>query len=312
MMTGGNTGLIAQVTYNGGLKWQPMIGSSEMTDEMAFDPFAPGRVILMDELSNLKVSNDLGLHYTPLAPCFSGARVNDIEITDQGNNGHIFLSNLGFGVSQLSSATWRMNNLFTSGIPVQATDWEFMDYSPDYAYDMEIDDSVSTDIKIYASYSPKKFENFGAVYKYSKNYSSNNGWQEVLKVNNSKGISSIKKRPGNPNCLYAGATGQYGRIYKTIDGGKNWTILNQENFTFVTVHEIAVDPQKDSIVYAAPWGGGLFRSEDGGQTWKSISTPSNSLVSVVIDPKDSNHLLLGDRNGPTVFESTDYGITWNI
>jgi hypothetical protein len=82
------------------------------------------------------------------------------------------------------------------------------------------------------------------------------------------------------------------------------------------------------VWYAGASPQGLFRSEDGGDTWDPVSgwndhpqwetwaewpeegTPDGSMLhSVIIDPRDAAHLYIG-LSGGGVFESTDGGTDW--
>jgi photosystem II stability/assembly factor-like uncharacterized protein len=308
LATGGNTGLIAQVSHDGGKYWQPMVGSSVMTDEICFDPYNPGRVLLMDELTYVNVSSDGGLNFKPLAPQFSSARVCDMEFTHK-DGGILFASILGVGVSNTKDLKQRTSDLFGKGVPYRDPWWNSMNASPDYSYDIEIDDTNPKNVIVYASYSPKKFETQSSVCRYTKVNTKNSGWDTVLTVPNSSGITALELDPDKRELVYAGVTGERGRIYVSPDSGQTWSNLSKD-FTFVTVHEIAVDPNDQQTVYAAPWGGGLYLSKNGGGAWESLDVPTTSIVSVIVDPADSKHILIADRNSPSVFHSKDQGKTW--
>jgi len=73
---------------------------------------------------------------------------------------------------------------------------------------------------------------------------------------------------------------------------------------------MAIDPTNDSVVYAAPWGGGLFKTVDAGATWTALNIPTVSVASIVIDPDNPQHIYIGDRTRPYVFETHDGGGEW--
>jgi photosystem II stability/assembly factor-like uncharacterized protein len=87
------------------------------------------------------------------------------------------------------------------------------------------------------------------------------------------------------------------------------------------VADVAVDPKNPSVWYVAAAAGGLWKTDNRGQTFKPIFDDGGSfnLSCVVIDPKDSNVLWLGTGEnsnprsamyGDGLYKSTDAGATW--
>lgn len=78
------------------------------------------------------------------------------------------------------------------------------------------------------------------------------------------------------------------------------------------VHSIAVHPSSSKIVTAAT-GGGLFRSEDGGKSWKNLYPCY--IRAAWVDPSDHQHIIAGPADGVSrdgrVEESRDGGSTWH-
>jgi photosystem II stability/assembly factor-like uncharacterized protein len=287
----GNLGREAYYTKDGGESWQPF---SHITfgDELKYDPHDTDRIILIDENSQIYESLDLGETWNNINHNFSSARVFDFEISSDGNR--IYVSNLGVGLSTVDTTEELL--------------WGYMLGSPDYVYDFEIDLEDSN--ILYASYSPKIFENHSSVWRYSLYQTENDGWSEILRVENTSGVTALELDKSNPNNLYVGIVGEKGMIYSSDNKGDNWQRLN-EHFTFVTIHEIAVDPKNENIVYVAPWGGGLFKSTDNSDVWIELKAPTISVASIVVDPNDSNHIIIGDRMKPQIFESFDQGESWS-
>jgi hypothetical protein len=133
--------------------------------------------------------------------------------------------------------------------------------------------------------------------------------------------------PTDPLRVYAGTGGPWGAyspgtVYKTEDGGLNWTKANQGNDLDYGVTDIAVDPQDNMIVWSVTssygqggvWGGSLYRSGDGGETWDRIMTVSGGLVSVAVKPDDSNTIFTGGGWGiiKHYFEDDEWKFQWPV
>jgi photosystem II stability/assembly factor-like uncharacterized protein len=98
-------------------------------------------------------------------------------------------------------------------------------------------------------------------------------------------LYSIVGAPSNASVLYAQSAGT---IYRTNDGGGNWTTTSPvpNGATY-----LAVDSANSSIVYAASLGVPvLYKSTDGGATWKPLGSGlgASALRKVVLDPSDSS------------------------
>jgi photosystem II stability/assembly factor-like uncharacterized protein len=101
-------------------------------------------------------------------------------------------------------------------------------------------------------------------------------------------IGAIQVAPSNPNIIYAGSgdavssasTGTNGNgMYKSTDAGKTWEHIGLEGA--LKIPKIIVDPKDPNIVIVVAMGGatgtqrGIFRTDDGGQTWTNVLHPDN-------------------------------------
>ena len=92
------------------------------------------------------------------------------------------------------------------------------------------------------------------------------------------------------------------------------------------VNGFAIDPRNSQIVYAAASVGGIWKTEDGGQTWSSLTDGQVPLVygGIVMDPQnpDTLYALLGEFDGQVsstygflangLMRSRDAGATWEL
>lgn len=128
--------------------------------------------------------------------------------------------------------------------------------------------------------------------------------------NRSDPIVVIQLHPSNPDIMYV-ATNDY--IYKTRDGGQQWTNLSQ-GMSHSRVIAMALDPVYPATVYAGTKGDAVYKSHDGGQRWASMRSglDDTTITSVVnqflFDPADAQHIFVATTMG--VFETKSGGEQW--
>ncbi|MEM8799120.1 MAG: hypothetical protein AAGF15_03475 [Pseudomonadota bacterium] len=166
-------------------------------------------------------------------------------------------------------------------------------------------------------------------------YKTENGgatWTKVLYHSDTVGFTDVELLPGNPDIAFAsawkaerkpwtiisGGTADEAGIWKTVDGGKNWTKLtNGLPDGLVGKIDLAISPADSSIIYAlveAPEGmGGLYKSTDQGATFKLVSAKKDLVnrpfyyTNVDVDPTDPNIVYVMATG---YWKSTDGGETW--
>jgi photosystem II stability/assembly factor-like uncharacterized protein len=152
----------------------------------------------------------------------------------------------------------------------------------------------------------------------------------------SRHIGKIRVHPTNPDLVYVAVMGDLWQpsdtrgVYRSKDGGKNW-----ERVLFASKEagavDLTLDPNNPDIVYASTWNikrngwrmdsGGpdskLWKSVDGGNTWKSLSANSGmptgtiGIIGVSVSPKNSKRIYacIEAKEGG-VYRSDDAGETW--
>ncbi|MGH8399212.1 MAG: WD40/YVTN/BNR-like repeat-containing protein, partial [Gammaproteobacteria bacterium] len=157
-------------------------------------------------------------------------------------------------------------------------------------------------------------------------------WNRILYVNDHTGAITLAMDPHNPQVLYAtlwqmtrrawtfSSGGPGSGIYKTTDGGAHWTNITHNQGLPTGIFGkvgIAVAPSNPNVVYALIQAdykpghpGGLFRSDNGGQSWKLINDSLNITqrsfyyMRVYVSPKDPNTIYLPNVG---VYVSRDSG-----
>ena len=301
MVASGNLGYAPHMTIDGGETWRGLTDTASMADELAFDPHNPEHMLFMTEGSAFYESFDGGDTWTMAGDGFSANRVHSLSLS--ADQDVLYSANLGTNVSSISGL--RPDDDVPVGFGENV--WSNMNYSPDYAYAI----AAAPDGSVFASDSPKKFEDHASVWRYRGPPEGDpTGWTEVLRIPGATGITDIAIGPGSPYAVYAGVTGDDPGVWVSGDGGDNWESVSDDGFSFVTVHAVAIDPRDPDITYAAPWGDGLYRSANSGQTWHKLEVPTVSVAAIVIDPLENNHIIVGDRTRPVVWESFDSGLSW--
>ncbi len=151
-------------------------------------------------------------------------------------------------------------------------------------------------------------------------------------------ITRIIIHPQDPNTVWVGVMGHlFGPneergVFKTIDGGKTWKKTLFAN-TQTGCSDLVMEPGNPTVFYAGMWhvirtpysmesggeGSGIYKSEDGGETWKNISTNKGfpkgvwGIVGVAIAPSNTEKIyaILENAAGG-LFVSNDGGESWTL
>jgi len=153
----------------------------------------------------------------------------------------------------------------------------------------------------------------------------------------SQTISRIRIHPTNPDIVYAASFGHpYGPneergVFRTRDGGKTWKRVLFRNDRVGAV-DLAMDPNDPNVLFAALWdanrtpwsltsggpGSGLFKTTDGGETWKEITRNTGlpqgiiGKIGVSVSGADSSRVYaIVEAEDGGVYQSNDAGGTWS-
>src|SRR5262249_3454495 len=166
-----------------------------------------------------------------------------------------------------------------------------------------------------------------------------NTWTPIFDQYGAYSLGAVTVDPKDSNVVWLG-TGENANqrsvsfgdgVYKSVDAGKTWKRMGLENSEHI--QNVIIDPRNSNVVYVTAIGplwaeGGdrrLYKTTDGGQSWKAILTISKDtgLTDLVMDPKKPDTLyaaayqrrravgqLIGGGPESGLYKSVDGGAKW--
>lgn len=159
---------------------------------------------------------------------------------------------------------------------------------------------------------------------------------EHLGMKMTRQISKIAVHPDNPDVVFVGAQGspyaanEERGIYRSTDGGKNWTKVHYIDANS-GISDLSMDMTNPRIIYAAYWdhrrfpwkvqsggpGSGIWKSNDGGDTWTELTKglPDGVMGKIGVsvsraDPKRVWAIIEADKGG--LYKSDNGGKSWRL
>jgi photosystem II stability/assembly factor-like uncharacterized protein len=164
-------------------------------------------------------------------------------------------------------------------------------------------------------------------------------FEPIFDNQSSMSIGDVAVAPSNPEIVWVG-TGEANNqrssswgdgIYKSVNGGKTWSPMGLKNSQHIG--RIVIHPANADVVFVAAlgplWGAGgergIFKTTDGGTTWKNTKSIGDhtGFVDLVMDPKNPDVLyaaayqrerraysFLGGGPESGIFKSSDGGGNW--
>src|SRR6185295_12009231 len=150
-------------------------------------------------------------------------------------------------------------------------------------------------------------------------------FRSIGPVNMSGRIADFAVYEPNPAIFYVGTA--HGGVWKTTSNGAMFEAQFQ-NEGLISIGDVTVSQRDPNLVWvgtgesnnrqSTSWGDGVFKSTDGGKTWKSMGlTTSKHIGRIIIDPDDNNTVLVaaagplfGSGGERGICKSTDLGETW--
>jgi photosystem II stability/assembly factor-like uncharacterized protein len=140
-------------------------------------------------------------------------------------------------------------------------------------------------------------------------------------------VDDIAVLESNPAVFYVGTA--TGGLWKTVNNGTTWTVHFDDLDDVVSIGDIAIPPNDANTVWvgsgennnrqSGSWGNGVYKSTDGGETWKHMGlSTSKHIARIIVDPVDHDIVYvaalgsLWGRGGERgVYKTTDGGLTWS-
>ena len=150
-------------------------------------------------------------------------------------------------------------------------------------------------------------------------------WREVGPANPAGRIVDVEAVEGSSHIIYAGAA--TGGLWKTVNSGITWEPIFDDQPT-ASIGDIGLSQSNSNILYvgtgeannrnSSPWGDGMYKSTDAGETWAYVGLrETRHIARVLVHPTNADIVyvaamghLWATNEERGVFKTTDGGQTW--
>ena len=153
-------------------------------------------------------------------------------------------------------------------------------------------------------------------------------WRSIGPANTGGRIDdfAVARVPGLPDAIYVATAS--GGVFKSTNQGTTWAPIFDQVDAMMSIGDIAVAPSNSNLIWvgtgesnnrqSSSWGDGVYRSLDGGRTWKAAGLADTRHVArVIIHPSKPDTVyvaavghLWGSNSERGVFKTSDGGQTW--
>ena len=191
------------------------------------------------------------------------------------------------------------------------TNWNSAYLADIMIYDLEV--HPTNPLVVYAAGRKYTSSNYEVVIVKSTN--SGIDWMTtVIASGSSAAAYGMAIDPVDPDNIYVcgyvfSGTTYYPKVFKSTDGGSNFTDISWSSTVGYYAQTIAVHPTNNNIVYAGTYNDGIYRSTDSGSSWTKVT--SYNFASYMATTPVQPDLVFASAYS-YVYRSTDAGITWTV
>src|SRR5258708_7489846 len=153
-------------------------------------------------------------------------------------------------------------------------------------------------------------------------------WRSIGPANTGGRIDdlAVARAPGHPDAIYVATAS--GGVFKSTNQGTSWTPIFDRVDAMMSIGDVTVAPSNAAIVWvgtgeannrqSSSWGDGVYKSIDGGRTWKASGLADTKHIGrIIVHPANPDIVyvaavghLWGSNSDRGVFKTIDGGQTW--